>query len=388
MASDTVPLFFAVGSVLLLVVAGLGSLAAAAVDNLRRHRLRHLLRGEKYRGLRRVLLEQSERWQRFVSRFWLTFITAAAVFFAIAAVAGFGREHPGAVLLAAIFPLFVLIEIVCREFGARYAHRIVATLIPVLAAGTGFFAARRNAMNTVSAERVVFEPSVFRASDLENICVEDVMTPRAAIEAIDLEVSWGDVRARLVNGYHSYVPVYRDDLGNLAGILYLQRVVAPALRGDLSLETLTGLLQTPYFVPANTDLLSQLHFFRENHQHLGLVVDEYGEILGLVTPEDIVAEISRIAATSPTKVGKGKSGWNDDGTALIDGSRTLREINREFGLDFPLDGPKTLNGLILEHFQDIPEAGISLKIGHIAVEIVQTQDKSVKIARVVRPRDG
>ncbi|MCL2829174.1 MAG: CBS domain-containing protein [Betaproteobacteria bacterium] len=376
-------MLFAVCGVLLLGLAGLGILAASALDNLDRHRLRYLLRDGKCRVLRRILLERPGSWQRFISCFWLLSVAAAVVFFVVV-MSGFGRELSGTVL-AVFCSLFVLFEVVCRELGVRYAYRIAGGLIPVLATGARLFASRKNNADAIFSKEGVFESPAFRASDLEGICVEDVMTPRAAIEAIDLAAPWDDVRARLINAYHSFVPVYRDDLGNLAGILHMQRVVAPALRGDLSEEALSGLLQAPYFIPANTELLHQIRFFQENRQRLGLVIDEYGEILGLISLEDIAAEISRVVVIPSAS--SGKSGWSDDGMALVDGARTLREINREFGLNFPLDGPKTLNGLILEYFQDIPEAGVSLKIGSIAVEIVQTQDKSVKIARIARPPD-
>ena len=129
---------------------------------------------------------------------------------------------------------------------------------------------------------------------------------------------------------------------------------------------------------------SQLQFFQEARQRLGLVVDEYGEIQGLVTMEDIIEEI----------IGKFTTGlpgadnelrWGANNTVLVEGGKPLRELNRSLGLELPLDGPKTLNGLIIEHFQDIPEAGISAKIGGIVMEVVQTQDKAVKIVRLSRP---
>ena len=135
---------------------------------------------------------------------------------------------------------------------------------------------------------------------------------------------------------------------------------------------------------AGTAAFSQLAFFQENRQRVGFVVDEYGEILGLLTLEDIIEEFVGEFTTSLPGLDKSLN-WGADGSIIVEGSRQLRDINRMLDLQFPLDGPKTLNGLILEHFQDIPEAGVSIKLTGIAVEILQTQDRSVVTARIFRP---
>jgi Mg2+/Co2+ transporter CorB len=156
-------------------------------------------------------------------------------------------------------------------------------------------------------------------------------------------------------------------------------------RNELSPNSLTEHVQEPYYIPAATPVFFQLQFFQENRQRAGLVVDEYGEVLGLVTMEDIIEEIIGEFTTS-LPGNTSTLAWDDDDSALLEGSRSLREINRKLGLSFPLDGPKTLNGLIVEHFRDIPEAGIALKINGIPIEIVQTQDRSIKVARIFKPK--
>jgi Mg2+/Co2+ transporter CorB len=143
-------------------------------------------------------------------------------------------------------------------------------------------------------------------------------------------------------------------------------------------------LQPPYYIPAGTAVFSQLAFFQENHQRIGFVVDEYGEILGVLTLEDIIEEFVGDFTTSLPGLGNSLM-WDGNGSSMVEGSRLLRDINRMLGLNFPLDGPKTLNGLILEHFQDIPESGVSIKLTGIPVEIVHTQDRSVVTARIFRP---
>jgi Mg2+/Co2+ transporter CorB len=143
-------------------------------------------------------------------------------------------------------------------------------------------------------------------------------------------------------------------------------------------------LAEPYFIPSGTGIYAQLQFFRDNRQRMGLVVDEYGELLGLVTLEDIVEEIvGKFTTGMPGSTAE--SSWDDKGTAIVDGAHSLREVNRALGLSLPLDGPKTLNGLITEHLQDIPEVGVGLRIAGVAMEIVQTEDRRVKTVKLYRP---
>jgi Mg2+/Co2+ transporter CorB len=220
--------------------------------------------------------------------------------------------------------------------------------------------------------------------DLDRITVEDVMTPRAQIEAIDLEQPEEELLRHIATSHHTRVPVYRGELGNVVGVLHLRRAVSLLREGKLDKGALEALLTDPYYVPAETPALTQLQYFQEARQRLALVVDEYGELQGLVTLEDIIEEIiGEFTTTAPVKA----SGyaWDDRGSALVEGASSLRELNRKLGLALPLDGPKTLNGLILEHLQDIPEGGVSVKIGGVPMEIVQTQDRVVKTVRLFKP---
>ena len=220
--------------------------------------------------------------------------------------------------------------------------------------------------------------------ELNSITVEDVMTPRRAIEILDLDLHWEDVRGQLATSHHSRLPVCRESLDQLVGVLPVRRLLGNIGDPDFDEAALLSQLQPPYYIPAGTAVFSQLAFFQENRQRIGFVVDEYGEILGLLTLEDIVEEFVGEFTTSMPGLGHSLS-WEPNGSAIVEGSRPLRDINRMLNLGFPLDGPKTLNGLILEHFQDIPEAGVSIKLTGIAVEILQTQDRSVVTARIFRP---
>jgi len=221
--------------------------------------------------------------------------------------------------------------------------------------------------------------------DLERITVEDVMTPRARIEAIDLEAPLELIAEQLATSYHTRLLVYRNQLGNIAGILHLRKVLGLMREGDFERDKLAELLTEPYFIPASTPLFAQLQYFQENRQRFALVVDEYGELQGLTTLEDIIEEIIGEFTTNAPSIAAIRA-WDKNDSALVEGASPLRELNRKLGLALPLDGPKTLNGLIIEHFQDIPEAGVSLKIAGVPIEIVQTQDRVVKTVRLFKPK--
>ena len=220
--------------------------------------------------------------------------------------------------------------------------------------------------------------------DLDRITVEDVMTPRAQIEAIDLELPAEEIVRHITTSYHTRVPVHRGDLGNIVGVLHVRRALSLLGEGELDKDALVELLTDPYYVPADTPALAQLQYFQENRQRLALVVDEYGELQGLVTLEDIIEEIIGEFTTAAPVKASGYA-WDERGAALVEGATSLRELNRKLGLELPLDGPKTLNGLILEHLQDIPEAGVSMKISGVPMEIVQTQGRVVKTVRLFKP---
>ncbi|NOU01745.1 MAG: DUF21 domain-containing protein [Gallionella sp.] len=221
--------------------------------------------------------------------------------------------------------------------------------------------------------------------DLERITVNDVMIPRNQIEAININADANELRQQIITCHHTLLPVYAGSPGNIIGILHLKRV--PALLQDSTLDVaqLREILHEPYFIPSDTPLLKQLQQFQERHTRLGLVVDEYGELLGLVTLENILEEIvGEFTTQSPAQTGKFLH--QDDGSFLLEGGNSLRELNRKLGLHFPLDGAKTLNGLILDHLEDIPEAGTSVKIAGYPIEIIQTQDRIVKVVRIFPAR--
>jgi len=223
--------------------------------------------------------------------------------------------------------------------------------------------------------------------DLESFTVDDIMVPRGEIVGIDLEEPLADVLSGLENAPHTRLPVYRGNIDNIVGFLHMRRV--PRILGNREETTaadLEALLQEPYFVPLGTPLHTQLLNFQRARQRLGLVVDEYGVIQGLVTLEDILEEIVG-EFTTDLQVFHHEIHPQEDGSYLIDGTATLREINRQLHWDLPTDGPTTLNGLILEHLETMPEAGTTLRIGSFAIEVTLATGNAVRMARVTRIDD-
>src|SRR5687767_7212784 len=217
--------------------------------------------------------------------------------------------------------------------------------------------------------------------DLESITVDDVMVPRNHVEAVDIDAPLEDIRHQIATAHHRRLLVYRGNLDDVIGTLRVRDVLNLVHNEELTRERLAEIVREPYFVPAGTPLFSQMQSFQEQQDRLSLVVDEYGELMGLVTLEDLLEEmIGEFTTPSPLQAG----GYvrQPDGSYLVEGATLLRELNRKLGFGFPLDGPKTLNGLILEHLQNIPEPGTSVKIAGHALEIVQTQGRVVKAVRV------
>jgi CBS domain containing-hemolysin-like protein len=219
--------------------------------------------------------------------------------------------------------------------------------------------------------------------ELESITVDDIMVPRSQLEAIDIGADPATLREQLATSYHRRVLVYEEQPDNVVGVLQVRRVLGLA-PDEISAARIRELMQPPYFVPSGAPLFSQLAHFQESQERLALVVDEYGELMGLIAMEDILEEIiGEFTTGSPLRAGAFKR--QADGSYLVEGATALRELNRKLGCRFPLDGPKTLNGIILEHLQDIPEPDTSLRIAGHTLEIVQTQGRAVRVVRVEPP---
>ncbi len=404
--------------VVILICSGFFSAAETSMMALSRHRLNALVRkGNKSAMLTAKLLTQTDKLLGSVL-FGNTLLNVLAASLTGIIILRLFGENDWLLLagtLAITFIILVFSEIMPKVIAASYPERvalpssyILAPLnklfYPVVAVATamvrGFLWLLRikvqadQSKGKVSMEELrmmVLEAGNFlprkhqkmllNLVDLERIAVNDVMVPRNQIEALDLNSAPEVLLEQLATCHHTLLPVYEGALDNIVGILHVRRALNLVQRARFDASELRELLHEPYFIPSDTALLSQLQHFQERQIRLGLVVDEYGELLGLVTLENILEEIvGDFTTQSPAQTGKFLR--QADGSLLVEGSTPLRDLNRKLGMHFTLDGAKTLNGLILEYLQDIPEAGTSLKIADYPIEIIQTQGRVVKVVKI------
>jgi Mg2+/Co2+ transporter CorB len=213
--------------------------------------------------------------------------------------------------------------------------------------------------------------------DLEKATVEDIMVPRNEIFGIDINDDWEDIKKQLTQSQHTRLPVYEDDIDHVIGMVHLRRIIQFFEQEDAGKDEFRGYISEPYFVPEGIPLNTQLINFQQVKRRIGLVVNEYGDIQGLVTLEDILEEIVGEFTTDPSATSKDVH-VKEDGTYLVDGSITVRELNKIFNWTLTTDGPKTLNGLIIEYLEHIPDPGTSLLLDQYPIEVVQTSKNSVK----------
>ena len=408
----------------LILASAFFAMAETALMAANRFRLRH----QAKRGSRRAIatLWLLERTEQLLSLVLVanTLINAMAIALATAiAITQFGLEEH-VILLSTIIVVFILIvlaEISPKIVGARYADQIVlpASLVlrPLLSLAKPLLwfvhlfvntllrlfrvqptgkvhegSLSPDELRSVLLENGTFIPKKHKSIllnlfDLDTISVEDIMTPRAQVEALDLALPVQDIVAQLTTCFHNKLPVYDGELNRVAGILHVRKAVALLNEEDeLTVEHFRALLAEPYFMPQDTPAFAALQNFQENRERLAIVVDEYGEVQGLVTLDDIIEEmIGEFTTSTPSATRADSFAWDAHGECLLEGSTALRDINKRLGLNFPLDGPKTLNGMLLEVLQDIPDAPISVKAGDCIVEVVQAQDQAIKVVKLRRP---
>jgi Mg2+/Co2+ transporter CorB len=221
--------------------------------------------------------------------------------------------------------------------------------------------------------------------DLERISVEDIMVPRSEIYGIDVSDDWDDVMEQLQSSRHTRIPCYDGQLENLIGILHMKKVARLLARDELDRERLVALAKErePYYVPEGTSLNTQLLHFQRQRRRVAFVVDEYGDVQGLVTLEDLLEEIVGEFTSDPSALHKDVHKERGD-TFVVSASASLRTLNRKMGWTLPTTGPRTLNGLIVEYLETIPEPGTALRIDDYSLEILQTSDNAVKTVRLRR----
>ncbi|GAC1413211.1 MAG: HlyC/CorC family transporter [Burkholderiaceae bacterium] len=421
---ETVP-FWAQGLALvfLILISAFFAMAETALMAANRHRLRHLAkRGSKQAVTTLWLLDRTEKVLSLVLIANTVINALATALVTALAIAAFGNHERVITIATAVvaFLLIVFAEISPKVIGATYPERIalptsillkplmrlakpviwfvnlfVSGLLKVLHLKTGS-KERDHRLSPEELRSMVLEGGNFipikhksillNLFDLEQISVEDVMTPRGQIEALDLAMPVEEITNQLTTCYHNKLIAYEGEINQIVGILHVRKAIALLNQeAELTVEHFRQLLTPPYFIPEDTDVFTQLQYFQENHERLGIIVDEYGEVQGLVTLEDIIEEmIGEFTTSMPGAARADAFGWNTSGECMLEGATTLRDVNKRLGLRFPLDGPKTLNGLLLDALQDIPEASVCLKIANCIIEIVQTQNQAIKVVKLIR----
>ena len=222
--------------------------------------------------------------------------------------------------------------------------------------------------------------------DLEKITVEDVMVPRGQIQGIDFDDDWDDILAQLTRSRYTRLAIYRGSLENVIGMIHMRKVLNGLRENKLSRETLIQSMTEPYFIPEGTPLNTQLLNFKKTKRRIGFVVDEYGDIMGLVTLDEILEEI--VGDFSTEAIGKIEDiRPQADGSYLVKGGASIRDLNRKLGWELPSDGSRTINGLITEYLEDIPAPGTSLMLNGYQVDVMRTRGTAVEVARI-RPYDN
>ncbi len=219
--------------------------------------------------------------------------------------------------------------------------------------------------------------------DLEKATVEDIMVPKAEIIGVDIDASWQEILEQLETAQHTRLPIYKSSIVNLVGLIHVRTVLNLSLEGKLDKDSLLKHAESPYFIPEGTPLNIQILNFSKRKKRSSFVVDEYGDILGLVTMEDILEEIVGEFTTDIADLSKDITP-SEDGSVIIDAGITLRHLNRLMSWHLPLIGPKTLNGLIIEHLGYIPPADSCLMLDVYCIEILKVSENAIKSVKMVR----
>lgn len=413
---DQIPLGFLFGALFVLfLMSGFFSGSETALMSLNRYRLRHLA-DQGHPGAIRAqrLLNQPDRLIGLIllgNNLVNILITQLATFIGLRLYGDAGIAIATGLLTLA---LLIFAEVAPKTVGALHSEKIAFpaafVYVPLLVvayplvwlvnlfansilrllglhdAGAGGQALSREELRTVVAEAGSLIPRRHRKMllgilDLEKITVEDIMIPRKDIVGLDLDEDWDKVVDQIQQSNYTRLPVYRGSIDHVLGFLHLRKVMDLILNDELTREHLEANLREPYFIPESTPLNQQLLNFQKKRRRIGLVVDEYGDIQGLVTLEDLLEEIVGEFTTTPGDYGKDVH-EQEDGSYLADGGTHIRAINRALGWELPTDGPRTLNGLVLEHMESIPEPGTSFLIAGYPFEVVQVKSNAIKTLRL------
>ena len=416
--SDQIPLSWLFTALaVMLLVAGFFSIAETSMMALNRNRLKHLLReGRRSARLTQALLDRTDRLLGVILLGNNLVNAASAVLVAEMSVRLFGEGEYTLMIATASVTFFILVfsEITPKVIGATYPEAIALpsayVLTPLLRVAYPivwfvnlfvqgllrllFIKTQSGAGESLSMEELrtlVLEGGKYipkkhqsillNLFELQDMTVDDTMTPRSQIESIDIEDDMERISTAISTAHHTRLVVIEGGFDKVVGILHVRRFLNASRREPLDKEGLREVLRTPYYVPEGTPLLTQLTNFQDQMRHVGLVVDEYGDVMGLVTLQDILEEIVGEFTTQKPMAG-GLFRREADGSIIAEGSCPLRLLNRKAGFSFPLESAKTINGIVLEALEDIPEPGTTLLIDGHPVEVLQVHDRMVKVVRI------
>lgn len=424
---DNIPISWQLATlVLLLIFSAFFSMSETSLMSINRYRLRHLAQqGHKGARITETLLRETDKLLGVIL-LCNNFVNAsAATLVTIITVELFGEGELALMIgtLTVTFAILIFSEISPKVIAAAHAEKvgifcsyvllpllkilypivwliniIVTSLLKVFGVNLNFNDENRT-LSTEELRSVVADNAKFMAKknrtilmnvfELENITVDDVMTAHTQVESINFDAPFEEIMRRISTSTHTRLTVREGEKEEIIGMLHVKKVISQIRNlhhvGDdedtekFDKDALRAVIASPYFIPSGTPLFMQIQEFQKNHRQIALVVDEYGEFKGVVTMEDILEEIIG-DFTNTNNLGSFQQ--EKDGGWLVDGSSSLRDLNKKLKLNLPLEGPKTLNGLVIEHFEDIPESNTSFKVGEHKLEIVQTQDKVVKKVKI------
>ncbi len=400
---------------LLLLLSAFFSGTETAMMSLNRYRLRHRARsGHRGARLAERLLKRPDRLiglillgnnlVNFVASALTTLIayrlggdaavavavlvfTLTVLIFAEVMPKTLAAMHPARLALPAAYIYYPLLKVL---YPVVWVVNAVANgllrLVGVSPADRSSMTLSGEELRTVVMESTAFIPKRHRQMlmgilDLTRVTVEDAMVPRSDIDGIDLDDDWDEILDHLIHTRHTRLPVYRESLDDLVGVLHVRKLLRDLPDERLDKERLVELLWDPYFVPEGTLLYSQLLAFQQSRRRVAFAVDEYGDIQGLVTVDDILEEIVGEFTTDPGTISSDVH-REPDGSYIVTGSAHVRALNRMLNWGLPTDGPKTLNGLIVEELETIPASGTKLTLHGHPVKILQIADNAVKTARM------
>lgn len=414
--NDDVPLGLLFGLlIVLLLLSAFFSSTETALMSLNRHRLRHRAKnGQRSAKLAEQLLRHPDRLIGLIllGNNAVNIAAAALVTLIALRVGGQSAVLAGTVILT--FVILIFAEVAPKTIAALHPSKIAlpAALIyypllkaayPVvrainltangilrlLGAHPGRTSPNRSSadeLRTVVAEAGVMVPRrhqrmLLSVLDLDAITVDDVMVPRQEIIGIDLDRDWEQNLALIQRSEHNRLPVYRDDIDDIIGVVRTRQLFADLARGTLTPQRLLEHTREPYFVPEGTPLNKQLLNFQQQKRRSAFVVDEYGDVQGLITTEDILREVVGELDSEPVLAEVGVRPESDE-SFLVDASTNIRRLNRLMNWELPTDGPKTLNGLIIETLETIPAPGTALIVNGYPIEILDATEHAIKQVRV------